>query len=102
MSLALPVLWPRLSEVQAVTLIATALVLLFIGGYLAYRIRRHNTHYIGRGGAGGNAASIGDDNDAEGGRGGMANRGVGGRGGSATVRGNRSRVRGGDGGNSTY
>lgn len=98
LSLALPVLWPNLSKHQAIACSVGAVLLLLIAACLAYRTHRHNATRIGSGGAGGNATSIGDDNEVEGGRGGMANEGVGGAGGSAIAQGNRSKVRGGRGG----
>lgn len=98
LSLALPVLWPNLSKAQAIACSGGAVFLLLIAACLAYRTHHKNATHVGRGGAGGNATSIGDDNEVEGGRGGMANEGIGGVGGNATACGNRSKVRGGDGG----
>lgn len=98
LSLTLPVLWPNLSKPRAIECSGAAVLLLLIAACLAYRTHRHNATHIGRGGAGGNAISIGDDNEVEGGRGGRANEGIGGTGGNAIARGNRSKVRGGRGG----
>lgn len=74
-----------------------AAILFVVSAVLAYRaIKRKAVR--GRGGQGGTATSIGDDNEASGGNGGAANGGTGGNGGNATVRGTRSVAKGGHGG----
>lgn len=98
LGLALPGVWPNLSKTQAIGCSVVAVFLLLIAAGLAYRTHRNNVTRVRRGGAGGNATSIGDGNDVEGGRGGSAVEGTGGRGGNARAQGNRSRVKGGDGG----
>lgn len=80
----------------AVSLILAA-ILFVSSGVLAYRAIRAKT-MRGQGGQGGNATSLGEDNEASGGNGGAANGGTGGNGGNATVRGKRSVAKGGQGG----
>jgi hypothetical protein len=98
----LPILWPRLSSMEAAAWTVVAVLLVFFSGVSAHRTHQGKRSFAGRGGAGGQAKSIGDDNDVQGGRGGAAKGGSGGKGGNATAVGNRSRVRGGAGGDGAH
>lgn len=95
-AIAQPVLQISISYGEAVAMNALAILLLVAGGLLGYRALPGAK--AGRGGQGGRATSVGDDNRATGGDGGAANGGIGGRGGDAMVRGNRSTAKGGKGG----
>lgn len=90
----LPALVTWISPTVALILAA---MLFVVSGVLAYRAIKTKA-VRGRGGQGGTATSIGDDNEALGGDGGAANGGAGGDGGNATVVGARSVAKGGHGG----
>jgi hypothetical protein len=77
--------------------VLSGLVLLVIGGLLAYRMRSASADR--RAGRGGGASVDGNRSTATGGAGGNAADGMGGRGGDAMVRGNKSTATGGRGGN---